>query len=253
MRNAELSNQVEHFKKRLDEEQSDREELSVELEALKAKSAHVENNQRLPSVPTHEHNEIIAKLEESILEKNKTIKLQQQRIADIKKSVMKGDFGLATMSGKADKQGYWSDSCDRAAPLSLEASPRVGAKKQHNPPRSPPATLQIDQQTMNGELNRNDQEKINLQYLKNVIFKYITSTEVEAQRHLIKAISVLLNFTEEEERVVRETLDWRTSWLASLPLLGSNLRPSLPSTSSPHASGHRPSKHNQSEVTKSLF
>ena len=35
--------------------------------------------------------------------------------------------------------------------------------------------------------------------------------------HLIKALSVLLNFTNDEEKILRETLEYRMSWFGSRP------------------------------------
>uniref|UniRef100_A0A8C4N5E8 GRIP domain-containing protein n=1 Tax=Eptatretus burgeri TaxID=7764 RepID=A0A8C4N5E8_EPTBU len=50
--------------------------------------------------------------------------------------------------------------------------------------------------------------EINLAYLKHVILKFISSRESEAF-HLVKAVSVLLQFDADEERLLREMLEYK--------------------------------------------
>ena len=35
--------------------------------------------------------------------------------------------------------------------------------------------------------------------------------------HLVKALSVLLHFTKEEEKILKETIEWRMSWFGVKP------------------------------------
>jgi golgin subfamily A protein 1 len=37
--------------------------------------------------------------------------------------------------------------------------------------------------------------------------------------HLIKALSVLLNFSNDEEKILKETLEWKMSWFGTRPKL----------------------------------
>ena len=62
--------------------------------------------------------------------------------------------------------------------------------------------------------------EVNFKYLKHVIFKFFTSREYEAQ-HLTRAISALLKFTSDEERLLQEHLEWKMSWFGAKPKLGS--------------------------------
>ncbi|UJR37089.1 hypothetical protein I4U23_029793 [Adineta vaga] len=55
----------------------------------------------------------------------------------------------------------------------------------------------------------------NFKYLKHVLLKFMTSTEEEAI-HLIRAVSTLLNFSADEERLLRETLDYKMSWFGKV-------------------------------------
>lgn len=52
---------------------------------------------------------------------------------------------------------------------------------------------------------------INFEYLKNVVFSFLISRDTESL-HLVKAIAVLLEFTPTEERLLKETLEWKMSW-----------------------------------------
>lgn len=63
---------------------------------------------------------------------------------------------------------------------------------------------------------RRDDDDVNFKYLKHVVLKFLTSREYEAQ-HLIKAISTLLKFTAEEEKLIQDTFDWKKSWFGSKP------------------------------------
>lgn len=65
---------------------------------------------------------------------------------------------------------------------------------------------------------RKDDDDINFKYLKHVLIKFLTSREYEAL-HLIKAISTLLKFSPEEEKLLHETLEWKMSWFGSRPKL----------------------------------
>ena len=52
---------------------------------------------------------------------------------------------------------------------------------------------------------------VTLRYLKNVIFKFLTSPETEAKQ-MTRAVATLLDFTSEEEKTLYEYLEWKVSW-----------------------------------------
>ena len=60
---------------------------------------------------------------------------------------------------------------------------------------------------------------INFDYLKHVILKFVLSRESEAV-HLVKAVAVLLDFTPDEQKLIKETLEYKMSWFGSKPRLG---------------------------------
>ncbi|KAG8142066.1 putative Golgin subfamily A member 1-like protein [Naja naja] len=88
-------------------------------------------------------------------------------------------------------------------------------------PEVPTAGLTV---TNNSDLS--DSREINFEYLKHVVLKFMSCRESEAL-HLIKALSVLLNFSPEEENMVKETLEYKMSWFGSKPLPRGSVRPSV--------------------------
>ena len=60
---------------------------------------------------------------------------------------------------------------------------------------------------------------INFDYLRHVVLKFMLSRETEAL-HLIKAVAVLLDFTTDEQQLLRETLEYKMSWFGARPKLG---------------------------------
>ena len=60
---------------------------------------------------------------------------------------------------------------------------------------------------------------INFNYLRHVVLKFMLSRESEAL-HLIKAVAMLLDFTSDEQKMLRETLEYKMSWFGSRPKLG---------------------------------
>ncbi|XP_053551639.1 golgin subfamily A member 1 [Bombina bombina] len=133
---------------------------------------------------------------QQIAEKNKTIKQLQQRMAELKKTLQKE--------------------------LKIKPEPEVNEMREKpNSEMSAPASLTV---TNNSDLN--DSREINFEYLKHVVLKFMSARETEAF-HLIKAVSVLLNFSVEEENLVKETLEYKMSWFGSKPSPKGAIRPSI--------------------------
>ncbi|XP_044161610.1 golgin subfamily A member 1 isoform X1 [Bufo gargarizans] len=130
-------------------------------------------------------------MEQQIAEKNKTIKQLQQRMAELKKTLQK----------------------------ELRLKPEAEEKLNPADPLAPSFTV-----TNNADLN--DSREINFEYLKHVVLKFMSAREAEAF-HLIKAVSVLLNFSVEEENLLKETLEYKMSWFGSKPAPKGSVRPSV--------------------------
>ncbi|XP_062447238.1 golgin subfamily A member 1 isoform X2 [Rhea pennata] len=140
-------------------------------------------------------------LEQQISEKNKIIKQLQQRMTELKKTLQK------ELKIRPDIEG-----------------PEVREKTNSEVPN---ASVTV---TNNSDLN--DSREINFEYLKHVVLKFMSCRESEAF-HLIKAVSVLLNFSQEEENMLKETLEYKMSWFGSKPSPKGSIRPSISSPRTP--------------------
>ncbi|NXD39693.1 GOGA1 protein, partial [Copsychus sechellarum] len=134
-------------------------------------------------------------LEQQIAEKNKMIKQLQQRMAELKKTLQK----------------------------ELKIRPESEVPELRTNSEVPNASVTV---TNNSDLN--DSREINFEYLKHVVLKFMSCRESEAF-HLIKAVSVLLNFSQEEENMLKETLEYKMSWFGSKPSPKGSIRPSISS------------------------
>ncbi|XP_065274867.1 golgin subfamily A member 1 [Emys orbicularis] len=134
-------------------------------------------------------------LEQQISEKNKMIKQLQQRMAELKKTLQKE--------------------------LKIRPDNEIPEVREKPNSEVPNAAMTV---TNNSDLN--DSREINFEYLKHVVLKFMSCREAEAF-HLIKAVSVLLNFSQEEENMLKETLEYKMSWFGSKPSPKGSIRPSI--------------------------
>uniref|UniRef100_A0A452RHL9 Golgin subfamily A member 1 n=1 Tax=Ursus americanus TaxID=9643 RepID=A0A452RHL9_URSAM len=134
-------------------------------------------------------------LEQQLAEKNKTIKQMQQRMLELKKTLQK------ELKIRPDNELF--EVRDKPGPEMPNMAPSV---------------------TNNTDLT--DAREINFEYLKHVVLKFMSCRESEAF-HLIKAVSVLLNFSQEEENMLKETLEYKMSWFGSKPAPKGSIRPSI--------------------------
>lgn len=140
-------------------------------------------------------------LEQQLLEKNKTIKQMQQRMLELKKTLQK------ELKIRPDNELF--EVREKPGPEMSNMAPSV---------------------TNNADLT--DAREINFEYLKHVVLKFMSCRESEAF-HLIKAVSVLLNFSQEEENMLKETLEYKMSWFGSKPAPKGSIRPSISNPRTP--------------------
>uniref|UniRef100_A0A4W2HXN1 Golgin subfamily A member 1 n=1 Tax=Bos indicus x Bos taurus TaxID=30522 RepID=A0A4W2HXN1_BOBOX len=140
-------------------------------------------------------------LEQQLLEKNKTIKQMQQRMLELKKTLQK------ELKIRPDNELF--EVREKPGPEMSNLAPSV---------------------TNNADLT--DAREINFEYLKHVVLKFMSCRESEAF-HLIKAVSVLLNFSQEEENMLKETLEYKMSWFGSKPAPKGSIRPSISNPRTP--------------------
>uniref|UniRef100_A0A8D2HQ59 Golgin subfamily A member 1 n=1 Tax=Urocitellus parryii TaxID=9999 RepID=A0A8D2HQ59_UROPR len=119
-------------------------------------------------------------LEQQLTEKNKTIKQMQQRMLELKKTLQK------ELKIRPDSELF--EVREKPGPEMPNMAPSV---------------------TNNADLT--DAREINFEYLKHVVLKFMSCRESEAF-HLIKAVSVLLNFSQEEENMLKETLEYKVGF-----------------------------------------
>ncbi|XP_064891460.1 golgin subfamily A member 1 isoform X2 [Columba livia] len=136
-------------------------------------------------------------LEQQLAYKNKMIKQLQQRMTELKKTLQKE--------------------------LKIRPDSEVPEVREKANSEVPNASVTV---TNNSDLN--DSREINFEYLKHVVLKFMSCRESEAF-HLIKAVSVLLNFSQEEENMLKETLEYKMSWFGSKPSPKGSIRPSISS------------------------
>uniref|UniRef100_A0A8D0G480 Golgin subfamily A member 1 n=1 Tax=Sphenodon punctatus TaxID=8508 RepID=A0A8D0G480_SPHPU len=140
-------------------------------------------------------------LEQQMVEKNKMIKQLQQRMTELKKTLQKE--------------------------LKIRPEGEFAEVREKTNSEVPNAALTV---TNNADLN--DSREINFEYLKHVVLKFMSCRETEAF-HLIKAVSVLLNFSQEEENMLKETLEYKMSWFGSKPSPKGSIRPSISNPRTP--------------------
>ncbi|XP_067627629.1 golgin subfamily A member 1 [Eurosta solidaginis] len=159
----------------------------------------------------------IDEMQREISEKNKTIKVLNQRLADLKKTLQNEFHSAKTFDTDKTRNG----DCIAAKTTSTTCTTNVLASN---------ATLFketfiCDQCGMNSAMvtscatsssNSIVMDEVNFKYLKHVIVKFLTSREVEA-RHLIRAVATLLKLTKDEEKLLQDTLNWKMSWFGSKP------------------------------------
>ena len=157
VRNAELSQQVSLSQQQqqrtekellvLQDKLSDTEKENQKIKLLLSDAeARDENSERTCKLRSQ-----IAEMEAAFSEKNKTIKLQQQRLSDMKKTLQK------------ELKNQNNDADSLTVPTSASSS---------TAPKSP--ILSKSPQPVKSEM-----DEVNFKYLKHVIFKFLTSREYE--------------------------------------------------------------------------
>ncbi len=148
----------------------------------------------------------LANREADILEKKQAIKLLQLRASEMKKMLQQE---MRTVPQEAQAQPPQPPQPPTTAPTSNRfygSSPQIR--------ESPSSEHSFD-------LPNTATGTVNVKYLRNVLFKFLTSPEYEA-RQMTRAVATLLQFTTEEERLLQEHLEWKMSWFKPKPKLPSS-------------------------------
>lgn len=141
----------------------------------------------------------LSSVESNLADRSKTVKLQQQRLNEMKKTLQKE--------------------------LRVQALPMDSVPCNTLPPQTP-ATIDVSLNEFIPAIPRDNGvtcskcDHLNYEYLRHVVIKFMLSRESEAI-HLIKAVSVLLHLTADEQKLIKDTLEYKMSWFGSPPTLPS--------------------------------
>ncbi|XP_065076077.1 golgin subfamily A member 1 [Ochlerotatus camptorhynchus] len=241
MKNAEISQKEEILRKELRQEQEEAQDLHDRAALLQREldkklntvnelrkqidelmSTNLEQNAKLASLDS---------LHAELIDKNKIIKILNQRLVDMKKTLQEeiNNNNSATTVGGGQHLKHSEHHFERSN--SKEKQESVGCKQQNGAISHASSNSNSSSNHSNSKphANHNGTQKValgndssgtivmdevNFRYLKHVIIKFLTSREVEA-RQLVKAVATLLHLSYEEEKLLQDTLTWKMSWFGS--------------------------------------
>ncbi|XP_055547752.1 golgin subfamily A member 1 [Wyeomyia smithii] len=236
MNNAELSQKEEILRQELRQEQDESQELLERTALLQREldkkistvnelrkqidelmSTNLEQNAKLASLDS---------LHVELVDKNKIIKILNQRLVDMKKTLQEEINSNNNNGGSAtgNTTNHYSNNPEKElehiafrdkseTPVGIGRQHSNGAIGHSHPHVNHNGTQKNATGAARGTIVM---DEVNFRYLKHVIIKFLTSREVEA-RQLVKAVATLLQLTYEEERLLQETLTWKKSWFGSRP------------------------------------
>lgn len=197
--------------------------------------------------------ERLTRLESQLVEKNRQLKIRQQNLNDMKKALQKEFMDhnktqeeLAKLQNQMKNLNQRRIPNDSATPhngslvgdidpnhgrsqntvcdknqdsLSIDDGPNNSTSFTTNqqPDRiscyshSSAASVEEYESDANNQLTYN--KEVNHEYLRNVLYRYMTSTDNATAQHLVKALSVLMNFTPEQYNAIKNAMSLRSSWL----------------------------------------
>ncbi|CAH1272371.1 GOLGA1 [Branchiostoma lanceolatum] len=170
-------------------------------------------------------------LVEQLADKNKTIKMQQQRLGDLKKTLQR-ELKITPVDGDTPELRDLPKERD-LPPLPPGAA--AGAAMATVKPFPSHPNLGMPDPLMPAIMDI-DENEINFRYLKHVVLRFVASRDHEAYQ-LVRAVSMLLKFTPEEERMVKDMIQYKMSWFGTKPT--AVIRPSVISAS-PNSRGLPP-------------
>ncbi|XP_025112977.1 golgin subfamily A member 1-like isoform X1 [Pomacea canaliculata] len=222
-------------------------ELNTSLAALQHQVEELKCSQ-VKSETTEELHKVILDLQDQLADKTRTLKKQEQTVKDLRQTLQRElkiqtlpnddasddstipspamvrklypQKGTGISNASASNMGFSTgsqfssaSSPSSAATLSLSSSTTAAVK-----PMTVSSVTQISD-TRGMVVRRDLEQDINFQYLKHVVLKFMLSRESEAVQ-LIKAVAVLLNFSNQEQQLIKQNLEWKMSWFGSRPSMG---------------------------------
>ncbi|KAH9285254.1 Golgin subfamily A member 1 [Echinococcus granulosus] len=215
------------------------------LAELEAKREEVETVQTSAEVASLK--ESINELNEVILDRNKTIRLQKQKLSELKKALGQGlrpvtvsNLSLISTDEEAhnhQQPSFVSGTAGSVAlggPSAVDVTlPPLFATSRQVPPASPPAILPAMETTQSLDshcastvlstsspgavLTTNshyDTDPVNFEYMRHVLLKFFLSHDSEALQ-LVRAVATVLKLSRKDEFLIRQRLEERRSWFAT--------------------------------------
>ncbi|XP_021704706.1 golgin subfamily A member 1 [Aedes aegypti] len=247
MKNTEISQKEEILRKELRQEQEEAQELHDRASFLQReldKKLNTVNELRkqideLMSTNLEQNAKLAAldSLHAELIDKNKIIKILNQRLVDMKKTLQEeinsnnnnnynnnnNNNSVTTISGTSHPK-YSEHIYERA---NSKEKQETAVLKQQNGAISHTSSNSSHVSSNHSNINPHGDhngvpkssgtivmDEVNFRYLKHVIIKFLTSREVEA-RQLVKAVATLLQLSHEEEKLLQNTLTWKMSWFGS--------------------------------------
>ncbi|KAK5931784.1 hypothetical protein CgunFtcFv8_003551 [Champsocephalus gunnari] len=187
-------------------------EVDTLTEQLHSPEAREDDHNGSVTVDDLDHiHKVNRELEQQLADKNRSIKQLQQRLAELKRTLQK-ELKLKPEPEAEGKEKFPESRAEKAERVYPEPPPASTL--------SPPTS----NTTVTNTSDLNDSREINFEYLKHVVLKFMSCREAEAFQ-LIRAVSVLLNFSREEEDMLKQTLEYKMSWFGSKPSLKGAIRP----------------------------
>ncbi|XP_012676695.2 golgin subfamily A member 1 isoform X1 [Clupea harengus] len=219
--------QLDSCQSRVSDLQGELESMSVQLQGPEVGEG--EQNGTVTVDDLDQLQKINKDLEQQLGDKNKTIKQLQQRLAELKRTLQK-ELKLKpdTETDGKEKVLEGRDRLERQMDRpSTEAS---GSAMAPTLAPGPSYASGSSGTTVINSSDLTDSREINFEYLKHVVLKFMSCREAEAF-HLIRAVSVLLHFSPEEEAMLKQTLEYKMSWFGSKPSPKGTIRPSISASS----------------------
>ncbi|GCB65533.1 hypothetical protein scyTo_0014902 [Scyliorhinus torazame] len=201
---SDLQLQLAERRELLEDSQRKVQDLEAEVAALNEHDEKGQNGE-VTVAYTLQLQHVNQDLEKQLIEKNKTIKQLLQRLTELKKTLQK------------------------ELKMKPELEPAEVREKSYF---ELPASFNNSTTVVNNS-DLNDSREINFEYLKHVLLKFMSVRESEAYQ-LVRAVSMLLNFTREEENLLKESLEYKMSWFGSKPSPKGIVLPSITGRPPPH-------------------
>ncbi|XP_041368332.1 golgin subfamily A member 1-like isoform X2 [Gigantopelta aegis] len=242
-RQQELQDEIADKSQTIDKLRLSVSQFEEKVSEYKSQIQHFESAQTQSIEKNIAHDELektVRSLQDQIAEKNKMLKKQEQTLKDLRITLQRE---LKVQSLPNDESSELRESSNSPVTSRKSDSNRRSDQYKHNasePWNNPHLTHknqmgdQSYAQVSAAALESQDDAKlkrgmagirqeldkdVNFQYLKHVILKFCCSREAESLQ-LIKALSMLLHFSRDEQELIKQTLQWKMSWFGPKPRVG---------------------------------